>query len=218
LTIRGLQFVDHLKAGMIEQDVYVERTPGSDRFFRVSTEEQAKYKEAPVYGTAHPVHHAPFTPDAAGPYPKGRDLGMTLKQWLAGTGTAGYACGAGQGEVKASFKGLVPNGVYTMWHAVLTKARMGCAKCPFATLDIPVGAPDGAQSTFKADGQGSAEFEATFKPCLQLSGARLAALLAIAYHSDGNTYGPTPRSMGNISHVQLFTMLPENGAWTNSGK
>ncbi len=40
----------------------------------------------------------------------------------------------------------------------------------------------------------------------------MMAMLVIAYHSDGNTYGPDPGPFGTGSHVQLFVPLPDNGA------
>jgi hypothetical protein len=95
-----------------------------------------------------------------------------------------------------------------MWYFRVARAHMGCAACPFATIDLPVGATDGSQSPFIADARGNATFEAAFKPCLGLSDDQLAAALAIAYHSDGNTHGPSPGDLGSRSHIQLFTLLP----------
>jgi hypothetical protein len=213
LVVDDLQFVDHLKAGMIEQDVYVEMTPGADKVFRVTEESKDKFMGAKVFSTAQPVHHAPFNPDKIGPHGKGKTLGFTLGEWLAATGSGTYSCRKGSGHVQATFKNLVPNGLYTMWYAVAAKPHMGCVDCPFATLDLPVGAADGSQSPFTADASGNASFDAKFTPCLQLGSGNLMTMLAIAYHSDGNTYGPTPGPMGYVSHVQLFVGLPEDGAW-----
>ena len=89
---------------------------------------------------------------------------------------------------------------------------MGCKDCPFATVDFPMGDSDGSQSVFQTDANGNADFALDFSPCLQMSNKRLMAMLAIAYHSDGNTYGPSPGPFGIGSHVQLFTGLPEKGA------
>ena len=50
--------------------------------------------------------------------------------------------------------------------------------------------PDGSPSFFMAGADGSADFKRDFSRCLERSGERLMAMLAIAYHSDGNTYGP----------------------------
>jgi len=212
LVIGGLDFVDHLKAGMIEQDVYVERIKGSGKVYRVTVKQKETYINAPIYTTASSVHHAPFAMDKTGPYKRGKKLGFTLGQWLSGTGKASYSCKAGQGKLTASFEKLVPHGLYTMWYAYAVKRHMGCAKCPFATLDFPVGKPDGTQNIFYADGMGNARYQASFKPCIELGSGPIMAMLAIAYHSDGKTYGPSPGPMGSVAHVQLFTGLPGEGA------
>jgi hypothetical protein len=44
-----LTFVDHLKAGLIEQDVYVEKKQGSGKFYRVQPSERDSYLLADVY-------------------------------------------------------------------------------------------------------------------------------------------------------------------------
>jgi hypothetical protein len=37
----------------------------------------------------------------------------------------------------------------------------------------------------------------------------MVAGLAIAYHSNGDTYGALPGAFGLNSHIQLMTMLPK---------
>ncbi len=206
--IEDLALVDHIAAGMIEQDVFIEQTRGSGDVFRVGATEAKRYADAPVYRTTRPVRHAPYSPDKNGPYPKGASLGMSLGDWLAATGTVTYTCSDGIGRIEASFRNLVANGTYSMWYFRVAKAHMGCAACPFATIDFPVGAKDGSQSQFAADARGNATFDAVFEPCLELSGDQLAAALAVAYHSDGNTHGPSPGDMGHTSHIQLLAVLP----------
>ena len=46
----------------------------------------------------------------------------------------------------------------------------------------------------------------------------LAPLVALAYHSDGNTYGEYPGAFGRNAHVQLFGMLPapDGDAWSST--
>jgi hypothetical protein len=45
---------------------------------------------------------------------------------------------------------------------------------------------------------------------LQGSGSQLAEGLAIAYHSDGKTYGSTMGPAGEVAHVHLFLLLPSS--------
>ncbi|MDN5216597.1 hypothetical protein QQ020_31295 [Fulvivirgaceae bacterium BMA12] len=200
-----LTFVDHLKAGLIEQDVYVEKTPGSGKVFRVLPEEREKYLNAPVYTTSKSHHHDPFDKQKCGPYNKGVALGMTLGEWLSASGTATYECEAGWGTLKASFENLAPNTTYTMWHFFMPAPPT----VPFmGTLDIPMGDRDGKHSVFTTDAKGRASMDIKFEHCLQLSNSQLASGIAIAMHSDGKTYGPDPGPFGSVTHVQLFAMLP----------
>jgi hypothetical protein len=205
----ALTFMDHLEAGLIEQDVFVEKPGNAGRVYRVLPAEKVEYLAAPIFATAAPVAHDPFSADAAGAYPKGRALHMTLGQWLGASGSASYTCEGGNGTVKATFAGLVPEATYTMWHFFMPTPPTE----PFTgTLDLPVGARDGSQSVFHTNVHGAARFEASFTPCLQLSDEQLAGGLAIAWHSDGTTYGPLPGDFGTASHVQLFAMLPQEDA------
>ena len=59
-----------------------------------------------------------------------------------------------------------------------------------------------------ADAEGKASFSHSFKPCLQMTGEWITSMLAIAYHSDGKTYGAYPGDFGLNAHVPLFLMLP----------
>lgn len=74
-----------------------------------------------------------------------------------------------------------------------------------AVLNLPLGARDGSQATFKSDEMGRAEYKVSFSPCLQFSGAQFNTLLAIAWHSDNKTYGASPGPLSTVSHVQLLS-------------
>ena len=199
-----LQLVDHIRAEMIEQDVYVERTAGSTDVYRVTVDEAEAFRDAQVFATTQDVHHDPLNNSANGPHPKGQPLGFTLGEWLAANGNVHYTCDAGQATINATFDKLVPNGVYTMWSFYLPTPFAE----PFNTYDLPMGARDGSQSVFTADDTGDATYQVSFEPCLQGGADQLAAGIAIAYHSDGKTYGPVPGEFGNKTHVHLFALLP----------
>jgi hypothetical protein len=209
VVVEKLQFVNHFAAGMIEQDVFVERTDNGESVFRLTKNEKEKYLSSPLFASAASAHHAPFKTDALGPFAKGKRLGLSLDKWLAASGKASYSCTSETGRIEATFKNLVPNGVYTMWNFYVGKQHMGCPDCPFSTVDFPVGKADGSQSVFTATSTGKAEFDVAFKSCLPLSNNRIATALAIAYHSDGKTSGSNPGEFGNKTHVQLFTVLPD---------
>ena len=218
LMVSDITFVNHVVAGMVEQDAFIEKVPGSGKVYRVTAEEAEKYLDFPVYGTKTPQHHTPFTTTNTGPFERGEPLGMSLRHWLGGTGTAAYTCKGGQGTVEIEFEKLVPGGTYTVWHFMVGKPHMGCADRPFATIDFPMGARDGSQSAFTAGTDGGATYTATFAPCLPLGNELLASAMALAYHSDGKTYGKDPGQFGNRTHVQIFALLPDQNAWTVAAK
>ena len=199
-----IAFMTHLDMNLPEQDVFIERVPGSGEVFRVTPGDNDM--SAPLYKTAVEVKHDPFDPKAVGPHPKGEPFGMTLGQWLKHQGTGTYTFEDGVGHLDLSFSGLVPNGVYTMWHAFMALPPTE----PFSgALDLPLGAGDGSESVFIADEDGKARFVHTFSPGLQLTDVWTTAMLAIAYHSDGKTYGGLPGNFGLNAHVPLFVLLPE---------
>ena len=198
-----LAFMTHLDMNLPEQDVYIEREPGSGDVWRVTKGDNDM--SAPLFATSVPVKHDPFNPDALGPHPKGRPLGLTLGDWLDHKGRGTYSCNAGTGSLAVSFSGLVPNGVYTMWHAFMAMPPT----TPFSgTLDLPLGARDGSESVFLADAVGRAEFVHQFKPCLEMSDSWTSSMLAINYHSDGNTYRAHPGEFGLNAHIPMFMILP----------
>jgi hypothetical protein len=198
-------FVDHITAGMVEQDVFVSRD-GSGDVYRVTTEDQADYLNDAVFSSASGLHHDPMNTSAVGPFAKGSDLGFTLGDWLGASGTGTVSCEDGAGSLSASFTNLVPNGVYTMWSWYVAIPFPE----PFATYDLPFGGRGGAESVFTADGDGNASYEGNIGTCLQGSGSQLAEGLAIAYHSDGKTYGSTMGPAGEVAHVHLFLLLPSS--------
>ncbi|MCG6883143.1 MAG: hypothetical protein LJE62_05240, partial [Silicimonas sp.] len=146
-----LAFVYHLDADMPEQDVFIERTPGSGEVFRV-TKKDRDYDQ-PIFAAANAVPHSPFDPETNGPHEKGEELGLTLGEWLGAGGRGSYSCDNGEATINAEFNGLVPEGIYTMWHFFMAVPPTD----PFiGTYDLPTGARDGSESTFEARADGSA--------------------------------------------------------------
>ncbi len=198
-----LAFMTHLDMELPEQDVFIEREVGSGEVWRVTRGDNDM--SAPLFKTAVPVKHDPFNPDAVGPHPKGDPLGLTLGQWLRHQGGGTYRCVNGEGSLETWFTGLVPNGVYTMWHAFMAMPPT----TPFSgALELPLGARDGSTSMFRADANGEASFMHQFKPCLEMSDVWTTSMLAINYHSDGRTYGGLPGDFGYNAHIPLFLLLP----------
>ena len=67
-----LTFVDHLKAGLIEQDVFVAKEQCDHVVYRVFPEEREKYLDSEIYATKTTQYHNPFSREEAGPFEKGR--------------------------------------------------------------------------------------------------------------------------------------------------
>lgn len=199
-------FVDHLTAGLIEQDVFVEHEDGSGKVYRVLPQEKKKYWDKQVYKSAQPQKHDPFNARTAGPFEKGEPMGMTLGEWLSAKGKATYSCVDGWGKFQATFENLIPNSTYTMWHFFMVKGQSD----PFLPMiEVPMGDRDGSHSVFTTDENGKGVMDITFDQCLQLGDTQLASGIAIAYHSDGKTYGVLPGDFGTVSHVQVFALMPD---------
>lgn len=199
-----LSFVFHIDQDLAEQDIFVEKQPGSGKVFRPTKSERDM--SLPLYAAAQPLEHAPFEPAGVGPWPRGQALGVTLGQWFAAKGHGSYSCTNGKAHINFDFEKLVPNGVYTMWHYFMAWPPTE----PFnGTYDLPVGARDGSDAAFQADANGNATFERRFSPCLQLTGEHLAAGLGLAWHSNGKTYGPSPGEFATFTHVQMYLGLPK---------
>ncbi|MCR9089577.1 MAG: hypothetical protein NXH97_22900 [Rhodobacteraceae bacterium] len=199
----SLSFIFHIDDGMAEQDVFYEKVPGSGEVFRPTA--ATKDMDAPLFAPANAVAHNFLDTSDTGPYPKGRPLDLTLGEWFAAKGSGSYICEDGTGTLDLAFENLVPNGVYTMWHDFMVWPPTE----PFiGTYDLPFGARDGSENVFTADANGDATFKRTISPCLQLTGEHLLADLAIAWHSDGKTYGPLTGEFSTVTHVQMFVALP----------
>lgn len=134
-----LSFVNHIDEDLTEQDVFIERVPGSGMVYRPGKGERNLSR--PLYAAATPLEHAPFDEAAGGPWPMGRALGITLGEWLSTSGKGHYRCRDGQGELRVEFNNLVPAGPYTMWHHFMAWPPTE----PFiGTYDLPIGARDGS--------------------------------------------------------------------------
>jgi hypothetical protein len=200
-----VEFLNHIQAGLPEQDVFTESADNPATVVRVDVEgaKQAANLSRTAFASADPVEHDPFQlgENPLGPYSKGGSLGITLDEWLAATGSGTYTLKGDEAEVDLSFQKLVANGVYTVW----------CSRLTFppnvAVVDRPCGEVDGSENVFTADGQGNGKFKLKMAP-LEKSTKETASVIALAYHSDGKTYGPNPGDFGSKTHVHIFYLLP----------
>jgi hypothetical protein len=199
-------FGTHITMGLPEQDVFVKHDSSSqDQVFRVGPTEakDSALLDQPVYAAGAMQQHDPFAvgPNPMGPYPAGAPLGFTLRQWLSAGGDVTYGCANDQATVSSRLHNLVPNGQYTAWYTRLTFPPN------LKVVDRPLGATDGSQNSFKADGSGNATFNVAFAGCLEETSKATATLIVTAYHSDGKTYGEAPGDFGRVTHLQNIAMV-----------
>jgi len=176
----------------------VERVEGANAKDPASLEKE-------LYASSDSTKHDPFKTgeNALGPFPKGKSLGFTLQKWLSASGIGIYSADADNATLELSFKNLVPNGVYTvLCSRIISSPEMKIE-------DAPCGAEDGSQNSFTSDSKGLGSFSLAMK-LLQATN-ETTPLVAVAYHSDGKTYGASSGDFGLNTHVQLFFMMPKNG-------
>lgn len=203
----SITFNNHLQAKLPEQDVFIQGKSAGQvvRVEQADIDKDSSLVSKKVYSTSTATSHDPFKvgTDPLGPFKKGKDLGFTLQQWLNATGGGSYEVDGGSANLHLTFDKLVPKGVYTVW----------CSRLTFPpnpkVVDAPCGAADGSQNTFKADGKGSAAFTLEKFTPLEESTKETASVIALAYHSDGKTYGAVPGDFGSKTHVQVFSLIPE---------
>jgi len=193
--------------GMVEQDVFIQNPANANEVLRIPVAKVANHMNAALYGSAEEPPFEPMKAELTESYPKGAALDLTLRDWLKAKGSGSYACNGKKATLKASFQNLVPNGVYTMWNFI----DLDPPSDPWQGVMVPAGMRDGSQSIFKADAEGNATYDQVVEPCPQLSGTQSLAGLAIAWHSDGKTYGFSPGGLGVVAHAQLMTIFPPAG-------
>ena len=132
---------------------------------------------------------------------------LTLKEWLAASGTATIQCLGDGARYELRFEGLIPNGVYTIWQHLMSEqvapyervAPVGTAR-PVASGSL---ADDGRfeEATVVASDTGAAtiKVDSPSGP-MSMIGERgdcplrdhPTVFLVLNYHIDSKTYGPSP--------------------------
>jgi hypothetical protein len=125
----------------------------------------------------------------------GAALKSLLGSWRTADGKATFdTAPQGATRVHVSFRGLVPNGRYSLF----VRQRAVRMDAVFTPLDMV-----GAQNSFSADQQGNAD--AVVVTPLQLPrGAQLVAF----YHSDGVDHQSSLGNPGVNAHAQLILRVP----------
>lgn len=192
-------WLSDMAMGVPAQDVYVD----ANMVVRPEGEITEAMLNEPLYTV--PFNNPPDffeEPFDVGPYPADAPLGFTLGEWLAATGTGTYTVEGDTAVLDMSFENLVPEGVYTIWCLELNFAEMAI------TEELPCGDRDGSENEFMADEDGSGGIIIEIEP-LPPSTEDIIYEVALAYHSDGQTYGERAGEFGHNVHVQLvYDFLP----------
>lgn len=198
---QNLFFVNHILAGMAEADVYMATDDGM--VMRVPGDAPIASIGQPLYAAAEAQEHDPFAlgDNPLGPFEMGAELGITLGDWLKAEGHGSYTLDGDMAQIELTLHNLVPNGVYTAWCSIVTVP-------PEHTItDTACGVGDGSDNMFVADDNGDVAFSVT-TPALPPTTDASMSMVALAYHSDGNTYGAHPGDFGLNSHVHVFAVIP----------
>jgi hypothetical protein len=127
---------------------------------------------------------------------------VTWGEWSDVEGGAAVKCINQGSHVVAHFSGLIPNGQYSAWIVAFDSPGFNGTTLANAFTFGPLGLQDGSQNAFVADDNGEGQISGTLPPgpmsiihtrpfdgCLT---DELEFHVAIAYHGDGLTHGPTP--------------------------
>lgn len=145
---------------------------------------------------------------------------VTLGEFNAVSGWADVKCINTGTHVVVHLKGLIPNGVYTIWAMPFKSPGFdGTAMSVGSNLTGAgaLGAPDGSQNALTVNGEGNADLSVTmpggslsvFGSVPNCFGGVYEVLLSGAYHLDGMTHGSNP---GMFSSYVLQFGFPIMGA------
>ena len=188
--------------GLTEQFAFVMNEDGE--IYKVTPDSPLSLLDQPLYVMANASDFT-FDPfqlfdNPVGPFEAGEPVGMTMRDYLAARGSGTYTIDGDLATVDLWFDRLVPNGVYTLWCSTLHRPP------EFEVIDEACGADDGSKNSFVADEHGELQINMSF-PALAMPTETTLSVIAIAWHSDGQTYGNHPGDFGTVTFVPLRALL-----------
>lgn len=188
--------------GLTEQFVFLMNEDGE--IYKVEPDSPITALNQPIYTMANAEDFI-FDPfqlfdNPVGPFEAGESLDMVLGDYLGARGSGTYTIDGDMATIDLSFDRLMPNGVYSMWCSTLHRPP------DFEVIDKPCGAEDGSEANFTADAHGELEIQMTF-PALDMPTETTVSVIAIAWHSDGQTYGEHTGDFGIVTFVPLRALL-----------
>lgn len=130
---------------------------------------------------------------------------LTPSQWWQAQGTAKVTCLAQGTRYQFSFRGLVPDGVYTIWHFTPTGAGALASHPPNDVNNVFMASSDGA-AEFSVIGTPGPATLGGFRPACTLSQAE--EFFVVLYHIDGNYCGPFPCDSPAVPPEDRPAMIP----------
>lgn len=128
----------------------------------------------------------------------GVGLGLTWGQWTAADATSVVRSSGGRSaktDVRLTFTGLIPNGVYSVFYATLNPDSEN-PLCPGVERTLALPSTNLAQtpdaSSFVASATGAASFRGKVNGDLLKSAQQV--YFSLVYHLDGKTYGALPNA------------------------
>ncbi len=142
---------------------------------------------------------------------------LTLGEWRQAKGTATASCDGEITKYSLSFSGLIPNGVYTVWHLLLDKRKESDQSVSIENELVGMGALGGGNGEFNniiasPTGEGQLTVEVAPGP-MSLIGDHPACsitslpgfFMVLNYHIDGKTHGIRPGpDQDDIAHMHLW--------------
>ncbi|MCI0744062.1 MAG: hypothetical protein L0Y58_01535 [Verrucomicrobia subdivision 3 bacterium] len=142
---------------------------------------------------------------------------VTFGEWTAVEGRALVKCIQPGSLVVVHLSGLIPNGQYTCWIPAFDPPGFDGTLNNAFTFG-PLGAQDGSENAFVADADGEGQIagilpagpmsiihKRDFDGCLT---DEVEFHVALAYHIDGETYGPTPGPVCTWAVQRAFVFKP----------
>ena len=149
---------------------------------------------------------------------------VTRAEWATAQGTATITCEEGGTRYDLEFTGLIPNGVYTIWHFPTTEPIT--SRLPSGQIEDPMasgkglaggalGDANGDDNAFTADAEGNAVLNVLAADRDPIPKCTLAGgtFLVVLYHLDNMTWGDGPGpDKTNASHgVFNYPPLEDSG-------
>ncbi len=142
---------------------------------------------------------------------------LTLGEWRQAKGTATASCDGEITKYSLSFSGLIPNGVYTVWHLLLDKRKESDQSVSIENELVGMGALGGGNGEFNniiasPTGEGQLTVEVAPGP-MSLIGDHPACsitslpgfFMVLNYHIDDKTHGIRPGpDRDDIAHMHLW--------------